>query len=112
MSIKELLFDRIVAISEGSYKSLNSSESLKELLERGLIRRYDDTVLITEKGRQFLFQCNCEKTLKAMEDGKPAEVCEDITNWLLNHQFAIQLNSGEREWKVTPRGRDWLTQLE
>lgn len=82
----------------------------KPLLDLGLATGWEGKFVITEKGKAFMFQWECEKFLQCLHVGEDAKSSERVANWVLKHQFAVRAGAAEG-WKITPRGRDWLSQL-
>lgn len=102
-----LLLKRIDGRIEAPAKSRDRT---KPLLELGLATSWNGGFIVTEKGKAFMFQWECEKFLHSLQIGDQPTCSEHVANWILKHQFAVQ--GGVREgWKITPRGRDWLSQL-
>lgn len=84
----------------------------KILLERALVRLSHGELFLTEKGRQFLFQWDCKQFLQALQEGRQPQDSENVIHWLTKQHFIVKVEQSSPAWHMTPRGRDWLSQLE
>lgn len=112
MDRKSHIFRSLSRISRGTDAAAHHmSSGNKNLIDRGLVKIWENQIILTEKGKQFMFQWQCEGFLKALQGGRDPNATEPVIAWLLKHQFMIQVRESE-SWQITPRGRDWLSQLE
>ena len=83
-----------------------------DLIHRSLIRWLPSGELaLTEKGRQFLFQFDCERTLRILVDTNTSSVSQPAGDWLVSQRFALAPTKSEIYWRATPHGRSWLQTL-
>ncbi len=112
MERKLHIFRSLNQINRGTdTAALYLSSENKNLIDKGLVKIWEGQIILTEKGKQFMFQWQCEAFLKTLQGGKNPSSSEPVVTWLLRHQFMIQLRESE-SWQITPRGRDWLSQLD
>lgn len=107
----DTLYPLILRIGQGEGASCSRDEAFLCALSRGLIRWYGDVVIPTDKGKQFLFHYRCKVALAAILDESRPAVDPDIEEWLTKHEFAVKLGKPAGMWRITPRGRDWLSQM-
>ena len=85
----------------------------RELLVRGLIRQDDfNNIVVTQKGKQFSFRCDCERALQLLVDQALVPADEQVRQWLLAERFVLEPTRADEYWRVTPRGRAWLESME
>lgn len=106
------LFKILLQADHGMVVDRQSLHLMKPLLDRGLIKSWKEEIVLTEKGRQFMFQWRCKRFLKAVQNGRRPQSLVEVTQWLTKQQFILQPVQQDSGWQVTPRGRDWLSQLE
>ena len=94
-------------IGPDGYAAINNS-----LIPLGLARWHNETLVLSEKGKQLIFQHRCKLCLISMLDGTPPPRSDIVRAWLAKHEFIVQMDKASVDWRVTPRGRDWLSQLE
>lgn len=109
---KSELVKILVRATEGSAPDVNLQGCNKILLDRALISLRQEEIWLTEKGRQFLFQWECEQFLLALQEGRQPLDSADVVQWLTKHHFVVVVEQSSPAWHITPRGRDWLSQLE
>lgn len=109
---KSELVKILVRATQGSAVDKNLQMYNKILLDRALISLSQGEIWLTEKGKQFLFQCQCERFLQALQEGHQPRDADEVVHWLTKHHFVVKVEQSSPTWHVTPRGRDWLSQLE
>jgi hypothetical protein len=109
---KSDLVKLLVRVTQGGAGDSKLQIFNKVLLERALVRLSHGEWLLTEKGRQFLFQWECEQFLQALQEGRRPHDSDDVVQWLTKHHFVVKVEQSSLAWHMTPRGRDWLSQLE
>jgi len=84
----------------------------RELILRGLVRQDDlNTLAVTQKGKQFSFRFDCEKTLQLIAHQMTVTADASVMQWLVSERFVIEPTRSDDQWRVTPRGRAWLESL-
>lgn len=109
---KVRIFKLALELSRNELKSDRYAEVNQYLVPLGLARWHLGSVMLSEKGKQFIFQQRCKETLGAVMDGQPPQWDEVIRSWLLKHEFVLRKEKSANDWQVTWRGRDWLSQLD
>jgi len=83
-----------------------------ELLVRGLVLQDGaGEVRVTQKGRQFVFQFECERALQVLERHGIAPADARVGQWLVSERFVLEPTRSHAQWEVTARGRTWLESL-
>ena len=95
------------AITPGDYAAVNL-----HLFPLGLARWHGRSILLSERGRRLIFQHNCKLALEAILEEGFSQMNESVRCWLLKHEFILHAQKNSDEWQVTPRGQDWLSQLD
>jgi hypothetical protein len=109
---KRELVKVLVRVTQGGAADSKLLSFNKVLLERGLVNLSREELFLTEKGRQFLFQWECEQFLQDLQEGRQPHDSDDVVRWLTKHEFVIKVEHSSPAWYMTPRARDWLSQLD
>jgi predicted transcriptional regulator len=110
--IQHALFRILLQADIGVVADRQSLDLIKPLLDRGLMKSWEGEMLLTEKGRQFMFQWRCKRFLQAVQNGRSPRGIDEVIQWLAKQQFILNPEQQKSGWQLTSRGRDWLSQLE
>ncbi len=110
MDNRHKLFRLLVKVDSDSDPLIRETQEVKEALARGMVVRQSDGLVVTEKGRQFVFQRKCADFLNSLQAGKSPTHSTSIVKWLGKHEFIVETKESGK-WAITPRGRDWVSQL-
>lgn len=110
MEQKAHLYSLLKQVGEGIEATADFREQAMTLVNFSMLKEWQGQFVITEKGKGFIFQWQCEQFLRRLQSGQESTCIASVGQWVLKHQFAIRPGAGER-WKITNRGRDWLSQL-
>lgn len=107
---KNKLFRTLVKLNSDAATVIRETEEVQEAISRGMVLRHSGGLVVTEKGRQFIFQRRCVDFLSAILADRAPVASESVIKWLTKHEFILTVKDGGR-WAITPRGRDWLSQI-
>lgn len=107
---KNKLFRMLTKLSGDVATNVRENEEVREAIARGLVARLPDGLVVTEKGRQFVFQRRCADFLNALQENKSPVNSASVIKWLNKHEFILEVKSSGG-LSITPRGRDWVSQI-
>ena len=87
------------------------SEVNQYLMPLGLARWYGGKLVLSEKGKQYIFQHECTAALQAVIDGRMPDWNDATRSWLLKQEFIVGIEKLAFSWQATPRGREWMSQM-